>query len=98
MAVLVGGVYPGSVCSGCLPREGVWTGGCLPREGVCLLGVCLGGVWTGGVCLGGFAKGWGVCPGGMCPGRVYIEACGTHPTGMHSCVVSSLFLHICTSN
>ena len=31
--------------------------------------------------------------GGMCVGEMATEAGGTHPTGMHFCFSSRLFLH-----
>ena len=51
-----------------------WGGGAWSWEGSGLGGVWSGGVWSGGV------------PGGDPPGMA-TAAGGTHPTGMHSCLV-----------
>ena len=73
--------------------------GCVPAlEGLSGPGVCL--VW-GGVCSrgclvwGGSAPGGVYAPGGTCSGGCLVEtprtataAGGTHPTGMHSCLVT----------
>ena len=63
-----------------------------------------GHAWWGGGCMTGGMCGWGACVtwGGMCGGgHVWLrgEACvageiataagGTHPTGMHSCLITA---------
>ena len=66
-------------------------------EGYVFTGVCLstggslsrGSVW-GGSLSGGSLSGGGLCPGrGLCHGDPPLRQCagGTHPTGMHSCLI-----------
>ena len=92
---------PGGVCS---RVEGVSTprgvsapggGGVWPR-GVSALGGCLllgGSAPGGGVCSQGGVCSWGcLLPGGSFFLAYGQRAGGTHPTGMHSCLISLYFL------
>ena len=83
---------PGGVCSeGCLLCGGVCSGGCL------LWGVCLGGglvpgcgAWSGYLVLGGLVSHHALRQ--TPPGETTTAADGTHPTGMHSCLIIDLFI------
>ena len=80
-----------------LGQGNMFTGVCLSTGGGLLLGGCLlpegcmvlEGVGPGGVCSRG-----GVCSGGVPGGdpRTATAAGGTHPTGMHSCLICISFM------
>ena len=98
--LVLGGVWSGGVSAlgggvpgpwGCLVQGGVWSRGCLVQGG-CVPGP--GVVWSAGVCLvwGGVCSSGGTCPGtppnAEHAGRYGQRAGGTHPTGMHSWLIS----------
>ena len=101
-----GGVWSRGVSGpgGCLLHGGSAPGGLLPglsAPGMSALGVSApGGVCSqGGVCSGGCVCSWGgvSAPGDVCSGGCLVEippmdtaAAGTHPTGMHSCLIRFL--------
>ena len=78
-----------------------WGGVSVPRGvcfrgegGVCSRGVWSGGVWSRGVSGPGGCLVWGVgipaCTEADPPGETATAADGTHPTGMHSCLLMEL--------
>ena len=79
-----------SVC----PQGGACMGGCVTGEGVCMAEGDMHGrgcAWWGsmcgrGECMAGEHTWWGCAWQGACvAGEMATAACGTHPTGMHSC-------------
>ena len=62
---------------GCMTGGSAWQRGMHGR----------GHAWWGEECVVGSMRGGG---GGVCVQEMATEACGTHPTGMHSCICIDL--------
>ena len=78
---------------------GAWSRGVPAPGGLVPRGACSRGVWSGGVPGPGEVPAWG---GGLVWEGCLVEtprtataAGGTHPTGMHSCLVKELVIICC---
>ena len=73
----------------CVVGGYAWWGVCMARRGCAWQGACMAGGMHGGVCVW---QGAGTHGQGDMHGRGATAAGGTHPTGMHSCLVISVCL------